>query len=229
MTGCVNPAGMAFTKLQNPIVRRQHYVDAINFYIQNTDSPVLFVENSAEDLSMEFDTSLFSKRLEILTFDGNIYDKSWGKGFGEMMIIRYALDHSFFLSKYEYVIKITGRYKVLNIDSYLNNSNDFISVDVIKSLTLAESKLVICNKEFLKAFLIKYQDQLNDSKGYYFEHALLHACYDAIKKGFKYSTLVETPRFSGVFGSDNVKFNDSYLRWSLKNLKFKVKNYFINI
>ncbi|MCX2473182.1 hypothetical protein OQZ33_02440 [Pedobacter sp. MC2016-05] len=231
LTGCINPDGMSFTKLQNPAVRKQQYIDAINFYLNETDTPILFVENSGTDISKEFDLLNLQGRLELLTFDGNNFNKNLGKGFGEMQILKYAITHSTLYSSCEHILKITGRYKVLNINSFLTETtfldSELIKLDIIRSLTICESKFWICKKEFLSLFLLDYHDKLNDSEGYYFEHALLHATFDSIKKGFRYGTLVEYPRFSGVFGTDNTKFNDSYLVWAKQNLRFKLKNHLL--
>lgn len=231
LTGCINPDGMSFTKLQNPVVRKQQYIDAINFYIKETDALILFVENSGTDISGEFDLLELKDRLEVLTFNGNNFDKNLGKGFGEMQIIKHATEHSTLYKHCEHIIKITGRYKVLNIKSYLTGTHfldsEVIKLDIIRSLAICESKFWICKKEFLPSFLLKYHDKLNDSEGYYFEHALLHATFDSIKKGFRYGTLIEFPRFSGVYGTDNTKFNDSYLLWAKQNFRFRLKNHLI--
>jgi hypothetical protein len=230
LTGCVNPHGMAFTELQNPAIRRQHYIESLKFYLSTTQASVLFVENSGTDLSDEFRTEIEFNRLEILTFDGNNYDKTLGKGFGEMLIINYAVQHSKLYAACNQVIKITGRYKVLNILNYLKTpilDQSFISVDLIRSLSICESKFWICNKEFISSFLLGHSSHLNDSLGYYFEHALLYSTFDSIKVGYKYMPLMESPRFSGVYGGDNVRFNESWFNWFRTNLRLRIKNYLI--
>lgn len=230
LTGCINPNGMIFTKLQDQIARRKHYIDSIKFYLLKTSNPILFVENSGVDISEEFKMEIDTGRLEILTFDGNNYDKSLGKGLGEMMIMKHAIKHSKFFEISEVVLKITGRYKILNIEKFLKNSEvvqNFVSIDIIRSFSIAESKFFICQKNFIEDFLIKYEFALNDSIGFYFEHALLNASFDAFKENYKFTTLPEYPRFSGIFGSDNIPFNESYVHWLKCNLRFKLKNYLI--
>ena len=36
LTACVNPKGMAYTKLSNPEIRLQQYKDALDWYLENT-------------------------------------------------------------------------------------------------------------------------------------------------------------------------------------------------
>ena len=43
LTACVNPKGMAYTKLSNPEIRLQQYKDALNWYLENTDMKILLV------------------------------------------------------------------------------------------------------------------------------------------------------------------------------------------
>src|SRR6266542_3820804 len=120
LTGCINPGGMLFTKLQDPQDRKHQYIDAISFYLKTTTLPILFVENSGIDISEIFREEILKKRLEIITFNGNGYDKRLGKGFGEMMIIEKALQDSVFLKQADFVFKITGRYKLLNLKDFVN-------------------------------------------------------------------------------------------------------------
>lgn len=87
LTACVNPNGMSKTVLQDVELRRKQYVNALNFYLQETSLPICFVENTGFDMSCEFHSYIDSGRLEYLCFKGNNYDKSLGKGYGEAVII----------------------------------------------------------------------------------------------------------------------------------------------
>ena len=109
LTACVNPNGMSKTVLQDMELRRKQYVNALNFYLQETSLPICFVENTGFDMSCEFHSYIDSGRLEYLCFKGNNYDKSLGKGYGEAVIILYATENSVFLKRCKYLIKVTGR------------------------------------------------------------------------------------------------------------------------
>ena len=51
LTACVNPNGMSKTVLQDVELRRKQYVNALNFYLQETSLPICFVENTGFDMS----------------------------------------------------------------------------------------------------------------------------------------------------------------------------------
>lgn len=218
---------MAFTELQNPTQRKQQYIDSIKFYLENTHVPVLFVENSGVDLSSDFTSYITSNRLEILTFEGNDYDKSLGKGYGEMLIIKYAVTNSTLLSKSDFLIKITGRYQVTNINYYLhdldNSEHLELFVDILHSLTHADSRLWGCKVSFIPGYLLKYEESVNDAKMFIFENALCKAALAAIIDGYKFSYLKQRPRYIGVSGTSNTIMKETSIIWWLKNFKHKMR------
>lgn len=94
LTACVNPNGMAYTKLSNPEVRLRQYKEALDWYLDHTDMKILLVENSGTDFSGDYQEQIGCGRLEFLCFDGNGYDRARGKGYGEAAIMAYGIDHS---------------------------------------------------------------------------------------------------------------------------------------
>lgn len=227
LTGCVNPDGMQHTMLQDPAIRKSHYIAAIKFYLRHTASSILFVENSGTDISADFRDEIQKGRLEILTFKGNDYPKHLGKGYGEMLIIEHALSFSSFISTTEFIFKITGRYKVLNINSFINHYKRLAScdlmVDLKQELTYADSRLIGCTASFLAQLLIRYKGIVNDSEMVFFEHALCKATHEAIIKNFRFCSFKYMPRFSGTYGTDNTVYNDSWLYWYPRNIKYLLR------
>ncbi|MBC8986177.1 hypothetical protein H9X96_10370 [Pedobacter sp. N36a] len=228
LTGCINPAGMIFTELQNPDLRLNQYVEAINFYLEKTEGKVLFVENSGFDISNHFDVST-KGRLEVLTFDGNNYDKVLGKGYGEMLIIKYAIDNSIFVNSSKSICKITGRYKILNVSNLLKNyinSESNLMVQLCGKMKYSDSRFFIADRSFYEDFLINSLELINDTKGVYFEHVLSKAVLRAIISGYFYLPFKFHLRISGRSGTDNKNYNDSLFYWFPRNiiqmLKFKL-------
>lgn len=229
LTGCIEPGGMQFTSLQNPVLRKAQYVAAIHYYLQQTTCHVLFVENSGQDISPEFKDSPQRHRLEFLTFHGNDFDKSLGKGYGEMLILEYALKHSAFMAQSIFICKITGRYKMLNIrkllDFYMEGKSQLM-VLLGQELNYSDSRLFFANYNFYKHIFIKYKDVVDDSKGRYFEHALCKAVLEAVNAGFSYLPFKYKLRISGQSGTDSVFYKDSLLSWYpwnvLHMLRFKL-------
>ena len=127
----------------------------------------MFVENTNGDIISEYIDYIHSGCLEMLSFDGNSYDKSKGKGYGEALIIKYAIENSAFLSKALMVAKITGRHKYKNISRLMKACNANNTVYTVSSYEEAwvDSKLIITPPKFLKDYFLPYMEKLNDTDG----------------------------------------------------------------
>ncbi len=111
---------MTFTSLNDIYERKRQYIDALRWYLQNTSLKITFVENTETDFSNIFRTYVDSGRLEFITFNGNDFDKTKGKGYGEGIIIKKAFETSQFIEDSKYVIKITGRLILSNIQQVIS-------------------------------------------------------------------------------------------------------------
>jgi len=229
LTGCIDPQNMSFTILKDIESRKQHYLDSIRYYLKRTDLPILFVENSGNDVSCFFSNEIESNRLEILTFHGNDYERDLGKGYGEMLILEHATLFSHLFKKASYIFKITGRYKVLNINSYIKyyyekkESFDLL-INFSPNLAFVDSRFWGASPCFFTDRLLKYKDIINDSKSVYFEHALSKAIHESIINGSKYSSLCNYPRYSGIYGTLGTSYDDSFLFWFPREILFKILN-----
>lgn len=222
LTGCINPNGMVYTKLQNPDTRQTHYIDSIKFYLLKTQNKILFVENSGIDISKEFERD--KERLEFLVFFGNDYDKNLGKGHGEMLILKYAFDNSNFIKHATSICKITGRYKVLNIQLLLTHylkCDCEVMVELVHQLRYSDSRIFIANKPFFDNYLFFLKTQIDDSNGFYFEHALQKAVLMAIMDDKLYLPFKYKPRIVGISGTENSDYDSSFLNWILRYRKQK--------
>ena len=189
--------------------------------------PILFVENSGTDISNTFQHEINEGRLEIVTFNGNHYDKNLGKGFGEMLIIEKALKDSRLLKDAHFIYKITGRYKLLNLKSFINqykeNNSIELMVDLKMQLQYSDSRFWGCTSRFLSEILLKYKNEINDSVNLFFEHALCYATHEAISKKYCFASLKYKPRFKGTYATDNKKYQSSLFYWLPLNLKQFIK------
>ena len=126
LTACVNPGGMPFTVLNDTSERLRQYREALDFYLRETTQPIVFCENTLCDFSEDYKEHISSGRLEYITFDGNNFDKSKGKGYGEALIMEEAFRISKLLGQCDFVVKITGRLIVRNISTRQGQSkNDY--------------------------------------------------------------------------------------------------------
>lgn len=209
LTACISPEGMIFTKLQDSTVREAQYINAINYYLANTEFKIVFCNNSGEDIS---NIIIHNKnRVEFLSFNGNNFDKNFGKGYGEFIIIKYALENSLFIKEADYIIKITGRIKVKNItkslflnDLFLVFPKKRVYITLEDSCNMATSNYFIAPKLFFDLF-VKVKNTINDSKRYYFEHLL----FDFIERhryDFFYADFLIMLDVEGVAGTNGVSY-----------------------
>lgn len=182
MTACVCPNGTAYTALQDPQIRKKQYLDAIDFYLRETDLDIVFCENSGTDLWAEISSPEKEKRLEFLTFCGNDYDKSFGKGYGEARIIRYAIENSLFLKTADFIIKITGRVKVLNLNELTlalpQNDKNILKIDFSSDVGRISSVCFLATKSWLLRMIEKYGEEIRDDGEINFEGALFKSIVD---------------------------------------------------
>lgn len=209
LTACVNPNGMSFTALQDVRIRQSQYEEAMDFYLNNTDVPIVFVENTGCDFSDKYKKYIQEGRLECHTFNGNDFDKSLGKGYGEYQILMYADAHSKILASCQYVLKVTGRIKVLNINNLLSskwlNLNhvfrcDFREVDYLWSMVF-----IVETQKLMDIFRVDGV-RLNDTKGVYFEHVL----YEGLSKDKSVLAIpfFESPDIDGICGTSNQPYSE---------------------
>lgn len=219
LTACINPDGMAFTKLTDPDERKKQYINAINYYVSNTTLPIVFVENSNTDISLLFDATIRSGRLEMFTFKGN-KDKVRGKGYGEAEIIDYALNHSKIIDEASILIKITGRLVIYNVMKLVTSRNSFclnrsVQCTVNSEFSFADSRILIAPVAFIKQILVE-RLKINDSKHVFFEHILLKIIKE--EHSFYYFPFILEPQITGMSGSTGEQYKkvkSSFKKWML--------------
>lgn len=228
LTGCINPNGMGFTALNDPNERKEQYIHAIHYYLSNTKYPIVFAENSGTDISPFFYDEIKSNRLECLCFHGN-QNKKLGKGYGECEILEYAFTNSSIIhsANDKRIIKITGRHIVRNISIILKIHSLLFCKNTVfcainSDLSFPDSRIIIAPLLFYVQFL-KKKREIDDSKGFFFEHALL----ETIKTHpeFPYSPFLFMPNIEGMSGTTGKKFtkNKYSLSFVLRYVKYAIQ------
>lgn len=217
LTACINPNGMAFTALQDCEERKRQYKDALSFYLRKTRAKIVFVDNSGYDIGEligEYNNYISEKRLEMFSFFGNDYDKNLGKGYGEALIIEYALNQSLLLKNADIIIKITGRLICSNINLIMRFC--MIKQKVTANLVYDQWNNLECLSHIFAApynFYTEYflvdKNKLNDSKNYWFEHLLLYSVKKWKSDGMKYGEFPLPPIIKGQRGSVGVNYKTS--------------------
>lgn len=226
LTACVNPKGMCMTVLTDVQQRLEQYLQALRFYLNAVHNKIVFVENTEFDVSPYFQNEIEQGRLECLLFNGNDYDKSLGKGYGEALIIEHAIQNSTFLRDASLIIKITGRVRCTNISSLVKSVNDCNTVysDFRRQkeyYSLLPSVIVAAPLEFWKKFIDK-KNGINDTKAVYFEHILKQTVDEWIVAGNHHSFFLCPVILSGMSGSTGGDYAIKYpqIKWLLKFLMY---------
>lgn len=231
LTATIDPKGVAFVKRNDPLVRKNDYINSIKMWREKTNYPIVFCENSGYDIGdiekiMKNDVN---KESESLKFDGQDYPIELGKGYGELLIIKYAVQHSNLIKASDYVIKITGRYFIKNIKKITSvlsyNKGVYVMADLKRNLTWADSRVFAFKPSFILEYLSEFQDLLNDSKGFYSEHALSRAALRAIADGYKWIPLPSKPIIIGYYATADIPYKTSKIRWLAGEIIHRVKNY----
>lgn len=192
LTACVNPSGMTNTVLQDQNARLQQYKKSLEWYIENCTIPIVFVENTGFDISTCFEESVRSGRLEVLSFEGNSYDKMLGKGYGEALIIDYAIKHSKVIGYCSTIVKVTGMFICSNIQTVIRSCNRDNTVyapvfnDRVKGF-MCMSRLFVAPKVFLEKYFLPYKEEIDDRKVFYFEHLLYRSVGSWKKDGYSFN------------------------------------------
>lgn len=202
LTATINTNGMVDTLVSDTLVRQTQYEDALTFYLEKTDLPIVFAENSNTDISWKFQKWIDTGRLEYITFDGNNFDKNKGKGYGEALILLQAYYNSRIVHNSKYIIKITGRVKVININ-YIANSlflrfDNVFRCDLVDIGFFRTVVFVATPQQIKKVFEPRLSIMKNES-GYIFENIICKGILE--DKNVHLIPFHKTPIIEGIFSS----------------------------
>lgn len=223
LTGTVDPNNMSFTKLLDKEVRRTQYIEAIRFWLGHVNFPIVFIENSGNDLSAGFAKEIAEGRIMMYSFDGNNYDRALGKGYGELSCIEAAYEKFEKLRNATFVFKVTGRHKVLNFHTYVKQVQEDDKIDLLVNfygfLKNCDSRIFGFVPRFIPDYLVKTKGLLNDTKLFFFENALAAAALEALAGEYHFKPLIELARINGSSGSLGFNYKSNYFSWIKSRLE----------
>lgn len=206
--------------------RIRQYVESFLFYLDcKTIQDIIICDNSGFDYSkcVEFHNTTLKKNVEFLCFLGDnekISEK--GKGYGEGEIMEYVLKNSKLIRNRTSFCKVTGRVKILNIDSILrriNNRNNYfqrIGLNPFVTIKKVDTRFYHSTIDSFEQYLLKSYDSVNDNEGQYLEHVYYRQLND---NGLKYKSLNRLPNIKGISGSTGKTYDIKPVRWFfLKNI-----------
>ena len=218
LTACIDPGATSAVQRRDCSVRMEDYKAALHLWLNDPAAQqITFCENSGYDLSQlaVLNGSLASESsIEFLSFHGNKRPE-YGKGYGEMEILEYALANSRFIQSGSWVLKVTGRLYVRNVGAIIQQLQDPREFDVLcdlrGNLSWSDSRVFLATPEFMRTYLLPLKDRLNDSLGVTFEHVLAQATHRALSDNRKWAMIPLAPEIIGTSGTCNVRYPDSIL------------------
>ncbi len=170
------PPGVPRLQKIDPVQRLQDYTAALIHYVQYIPDildSIVFVENSKSDLNSLksiVTQKNITQRVEFIGYYGLDYPPSFGRGYGEFMLIDFAMRHSKIiqsLNPHDRIWKITGRYIVKNFTRIMETAPfDFNIYCDAKNWPMhwMDLRMLAWSKEgYQKVFEGKY-DLLNQQK-----------------------------------------------------------------
>ena len=225
LTASLKPfPGIPYSTRDDPLVREMDYYTATHFYLSKGYKVVL-VDNS-NSLSEKINNleSCFST-LEYLRFSS---EKSrLGKSHGEVEIINYALSHSRFMDEVDYIVKITGRYIIKNIDECFRLTNSVekqIYVNPIHNFNWADTRLMMMKKSFYYQYFLPAADKFLDDANYIFiENVYMKSLFQYLIEGGKLNLWPVYPCFQGYDGRSNKKSDFKFFKCLKYRIYYRIK------
>lgn len=201
---------VVFTARKDTNTRLNDYKQALTLWLAHPDvKSLVLVENSDSDLSelRKIADQTPEKNVEFLSFTVPEFDGSFGKGYGEMMCLQHAIEHSELLSQSPQFVKVTGRYYLTNATNFLHFAKSRrdadIVCDMLLNLTWADSRVFAATTDFLRTYLFPLRNEVNDSKGSNFEHVLARAVHACMADGGIWAEPPFPFEINGVSGSQD--------------------------
>lgn len=231
LTATINPNGMQGAKFA-PEERLQMYIEALNFYIdklseysKTSDTQyIVFAENSGYSGGGIVNLSNKHQGVEIeyLNVGTEDFKPHLGKGYNEYLLLHKAINRSKVIRRFGCFFKLTGRLKVLNITSLLNECHkkdgkngvnlhflaDCKDHNVYELLHMpinghmGECRYWYSTTKFFKEVIVPKYPQLNDfsSPRMLAEDMMLTVCREARGKAGCFDRFKTQARISGKGG-----------------------------
>jgi hypothetical protein len=190
------------TVISDYFIRRNEYLLNLQYYKNKVNLDIYFIENSGYDFSVdsEFLNEFDNTKVVLIKFQrSNEYDL--GKGYQEFKMLDECINQ--IKQKYSHFIKISGRYKVLNIDYYLKKF-DYrkveCSMDRYDSQSSAKSNFFICSSHFYMIFFYGIYKHSDDRKNLFIEKVIFsRSKLGDFNRNFQFFD--KTPQILAISGS----------------------------
>jgi len=231
LTATVDVRGVEMLARTDPDDRYRDYCWALERWANCPGfAALVLVENSGYDISGFRDvvdgSLLRPEAVEFLSFDGQDFPRHLGKGYGETINLEYVMANSQLLAADDYMlVRSNGRNVIQNIGAFLEVLDGQVDVlcDLQQSLTWADGRVLAGTISFFRDYVCRFGREVDDSRGYNFEHALARAIHAAMADGLRWSPFPEPPLIQGYSGTSNRPIADGRLKRFARKAQHRVK------
>lgn len=229
LTATVDPQGVVNMHRADPSLRLSDYRSACSWwntaFASSGLESITICDNSNHLIAPGSNTETWGNIVS-LTWDGQGFDRSLGKGYGEMQTIKAAFERlGPQWGSRDWVIKCNGRYRVPSINRLCKFIQDSDSTDLIadmsRNLSWCDSRFFAARVQCWNDALIPFGERLNDSIGFYFEHGLACAAHELMAQRKGFNLLPFAPKILGISGSMGFSYNSSFAllkQWAKRRL-----------
>ena len=123
------------------------------------------------------------------------------------------------------ILRANGRQYVENIDPFIRALHQGAEMlcDLNQSLTWANETILGGTADFFERYVCPYGLQTDDSRGFYFEHALARAVHRGISDGLTWSPYPELPLVRGFSGTSNQSRDEGLMIRKKRELQHRLK------
>jgi len=159
LTSTVNVQNKNYLYQTDKEERLNTYLKSIKQWLNNTTFNIVLVENTGYPFEELSDYLIkYKNRFEIISFEENKLDEAKylknnnSKGASEIFAINYAFNHSKLLQNSIFIIKVTARYFIPELQDYLKNY-DLNKYDALRQNNISRCEIVGTHiKNFKKVF-----------------------------------------------------------------------------
>jgi hypothetical protein len=237
LTATVDIRGVGQLLRDDPLERYGDYERALARWAKCPGlDGLIFVENSGYDISglreVVRDSPIPADSIEFLSFDGQDFPRHLGKGFGENLNCEYVLNHSKLLAREDFMLfRNNGRNYVENVAAFIDALTPPTDVmcELNQNLTWADGRVLGGTVEFFRTYVIEHGRSVDDSKGFYFEHALARAIHAAMADGLVWRPFPEPPLIRGYSGTSNKEIAESRVVHLARKARHRLKLWMLRV
>ena len=233
LTGAIDIEHTPFAISVPKNIRFNEYISSITYMLEKYKNlNIVYIDSSNYDFKLKNPEFNKFSNFESLTCTAQDIVKKTGKGAGELYSIKYALENSVFLKDSKYIMKINGRYKLLNLDKIIwdinfENKNSIIYGEFRSYNSWFDSRCFLAKKEVFKELTTYKIDEFN---GLFFEHVLAnHVNYHLSKNISKWRMFKKKPKFIGTSGWDGKNLKSNILKSLIIDLFYFLKYKLISL